>query len=87
MTELYVGNLLYTVTINEIRALFSPYGALHSVDLHIEFDRGRAHAHAFVEMDKPDAQAAIEALDGTQFLGQTVRVEQALAEQVPETER
>jgi RNA recognition motif-containing protein len=83
MTELYVGNLLYTVTIEEIRALFSPYGLIHSVDLHMEFERGKAHAYAFIEMEPTAAQVAIEALDGTLFLGQTLRVHKARADQVP----
>ncbi|HMN31397.1 MAG TPA: RNA-binding protein, partial [Caldilineaceae bacterium] len=72
--------LVYTVTLDEIRDLFLPYGPLHSVDLHIDFDRGRAHAHAFLDMDKADAEAAIEALDGTSFFGQTLRVERSLVE-------
>jgi RNA recognition motif-containing protein len=84
MTELYVGNLIDTVEIGEIRVLFSPYGAVHSVDLHIEFGRGKAYAYAFLEMDEAAAQAAIAALDGTPFLGQTLRVQKARAEQTPE---
>jgi RNA recognition motif-containing protein len=84
MTELYVGNLLYTVTIDEIRDLFLPFGPLHSIDLHIDFDRGRATAHAFLEMDKADAEAAIKTLDGTPFFGQALRVEKTRVERIPE---
>jgi RNA recognition motif-containing protein len=81
MTEIYVGNLVYTVAIAEIRSLFSAYGAVHSLDLHIEFGRGKAHAYAFLEMEEEAAQTAIAALDGASFRGQTLRVQKARAEQ------
>jgi len=79
MTELYVGNLLYTVTIEEVRALFSPFGPIDTLDLFTEPAPERPHAYAFVQMDRHAAVAASRALDGTQFLGRTLRVELAKA--------
>lgn len=80
MTELYVGNLLYEVTMEEVRALFHPFGTIYSLDLFTEPTPERPHAYAFIQMDRNDAEAAIRALDGGQFMGRTLRVELAEAE-------
>jgi RNA recognition motif-containing protein len=81
MTELYVGNLLYEVTIEEVRALVEPFGAIYTLDLFTEPTPERPHAYAFIQMDRrEDAEAAIKALDGGQFMGRTLRVELAEAE-------
>lgn len=82
MTELYVGNLLYEVTIAELRALFSPYGTPYLVDLFTEPGPDKPHAYAFVEMENDEARVAIQALDGTDFMGLTLRVEEAQGEHV-----
>ena len=75
--EVYVGNLPFETTLDEIRAMFVFYGSVYSVDLHTEREPGRPHAYAFVEMIADDAETAIEALDGTVFFGRTLRVEPA----------
>jgi len=80
MTELYVGNLLYEVTMEEVRALFHPFGTIYSLDLFTERTPERPHAYAFLQMDREDAAAAIKALDNSQFMGRTLRVELAAAE-------
>lgn len=80
MLELYVGNLLYEVTLAEVRALFVPYGTIHSLDLFTEPGPDHPHAYAFVVMDRQSAEEAIQALDGSAFMGRTLRVEVANAE-------
>lgn len=80
MTELYVGNLLYDVTMAEVRALVQPFGTIYALDLFTEPAPERPHAYAFVQMDREDAETAIKALDNSQFMGRTLRVELAEVE-------
>ena len=80
MSELYVGNLLYEVTTDEVRALLEPFGAIEAIDLLTKPGPGRPHAYAFVQMERQAAEAAIQALDGSQFMGRTLRVELAEVE-------
>lgn len=77
MKEIYVGNLRFDTTIDEIRDLFALYGPIYSIDLFTESEPGRPHAFAFIHMDANEADAAIEALDGAEFLGRTLKVEEA----------
>ena len=78
MTELYVGNLLYEVTSEEVCALVEPFGAIGALDLFTEATPDHPHAYAFIQMDRREnAEAAIKALDGDQFMGRTLRVELA----------
>lgn len=70
--KLYVGNLDYSVTYEELKELFSNYGEVKYVKL-IE-DRG----FGFVEMSKQsEAEKAKEGLNGTQFKGRTLKVNEA----------
>lgn len=81
MTELYVGNLLYEVTVEEVRALVEPFGVIDAIDLFAETKPDHPHAYAFIQMDRrEDAEVAIKALDGGQFMGRTLRVELAAVE-------
>lgn len=82
LKRLYVGNLLYSVTYEEVRDLFAQYGTVNSVDLIAEREPGHPHAFAFVEMPDEEADAAIDALDATQFMGLTLRVEEAKPDDV-----
>lgn len=78
-TRLYVGNLPYSMTEDELRSLFEADGR-SVADVHIPMDRetGRPRGFAFVEMkNDADAQAAIEAMDGAQAGGRTLRVNEA----------
>jgi RNA recognition motif-containing protein len=75
MTEIYVGNLLFSVTCEELRELLSPYGMVYSVDLYAEREPGQPYAFAFVEMGDQAAQAAVAGLDNTLFGGCTLHVE------------
>ncbi|MGX2971322.1 RNA recognition motif domain-containing protein [Helicobacter sp. T3_23-1059] len=79
MKSIYVGNLPYSTTNEEMNALFSQYGKVHSVKLINDRESGRPKGFGFVEMDDEQAQAAMSALDNTNFNGRTIRVNEANA--------
>ena len=59
--KLYVGNLPFSVTSDDLQALFSQHGEVHSVNLITDRDTGRPRGFGFVEME--NAQAAIDVLN------------------------
>jgi RNA recognition motif-containing protein len=75
--SLYVGNLPWSATEEEVRSLFATHGNVSSVKLISDRETGRARGFGFVEMDDADAVSAVEALDGTSFGGRTLRVNEA----------
>ena len=75
--SLYVGNLPWSATEDEVRSLFAAHGNVSSVKLVSDRETGRARGFGFVEMDAADATSAMEALDGTSFGGRTLRVNEA----------
>jgi RNA recognition motif-containing protein len=78
MTNIYVGNLAYRATEQEIRDAFSRFGQVVSVQIIKDRDTGRSRGFAFVEM--PDADAAREAikqLDSTEIGGRQVKINEA----------
>lgn len=77
MTKIYVGNLPFSATPDEVRALFEQHGSVENVDLIHDRETGRPRGFGFVEMDEADAQAAIEALDGLEMGGRNLRVNEA----------
>ncbi|ETD24843.1 RNA recognition motif domain-containing protein [Helicobacter macacae] len=79
MKSIYVGNLPYSTTNEEMNELFSQYGKVHSVKLINDRESGRPKGFGFVEMDDAEAQAAMSALDNTNFGGRTIRVNEANA--------
>jgi len=65
-TKLYVGNLAYTATEDDLRTLFAQAGAVKSVTLIKDRDTGRSKGFAFVEMDtQAEAQKAISLFNGS----------------------
>ena len=70
--KLYVGNLPFSVTSDELQNLFSQYGEVHSVNLITDRDTGRPRGFGFVEMDNADS--AIEALNGHELDGRALNV-------------
>jgi RNA recognition motif-containing protein len=74
---IYVGNLPFSSTQEEIGELFGQYGAVHRVNLINDRETGRPRGFGFVEMDESDALAAIEALNGSDLGGRTLRVNEA----------
>ncbi|MGA7799676.1 MAG: RNA-binding protein [Gammaproteobacteria bacterium] len=77
MKSIYVGNLPFSASDEDIRALFSQYGTVHLVKLVMDRDTGRPRGFGFVEMESSDAANAIERLNGTEFGGRTLRVNEA----------
>ena len=75
--SLYVGNLPWSATEDDVRDLFAPYGEVTSVKLVSDRETGRARGFGFVEMEDGEADAAIEALDNFSFGGRTLRVNEA----------
>jgi len=77
MKSIYVGNLPFGASEDDVRALFAQYGSVHSVKLISDRDTGRPRGFGFVEMEAGDAASAIERLNGTEFQGRTLRVNEA----------
>ena len=77
MYKLYVGNLPFNINEDDVRDLFEPHGTVHSVRLITDRETGRRRGFGFVEMDEQGAVAAKEALDGTDFGGRNLRVDDA----------
>ncbi len=77
MTSIYVGNLPFSVSEDELRTLFEPYGAVHSVKLINDRETGRPRGFGFVEMDPSQAATAIERLNGTNMGGRALRINEA----------
>ncbi|MFZ5808704.1 MAG: RNA recognition motif domain-containing protein [Chloroflexota bacterium] len=76
--KLYVGNLPYTATEDELRELFSRAGTVKSVVLINDRDTGRSKGFGFVEYDtNEEAQKAISMFNGTQMEERTLTVNQA----------
>ncbi len=77
MKKIYVGNLPFTATEDEVRDLFGQHGEVHSVALINDRDTGRPRGFGFVEMDDAAADTAINALNGTQMGGRDLNVNEA----------
>ncbi len=77
MTKLYVGNLPWSASEDDIRELFSSIGVIESVSLITDRETGRSRGFAFVEMDRADANKAISQLNGQDFGGRPLRVNEA----------
>ena len=75
--SIYVGNLPFSATQEGVEAWFAPYGDPLSVKLIMHRETGRPRGFCCVEMDEADAHKAIEALNGVDFGGRTLRINQA----------
>ncbi|MGA7497565.1 MAG: RNA-binding protein [Isosphaeraceae bacterium] len=76
--RLYVGNLKYTVTSEQLEELFAQFGSVSSAEVLIDRDTGRSRGFGFVEMPNDDqAHAAIETLDGRDHDGRRLTVNEA----------
>lgn len=76
--SIYVGNLSYEVTQEDLNHVFAEYGSIKRVQLPTDRETGRMRGFAFVEMSS-DAEetAAIEALDGAEWMGRALKVNKA----------
>jgi RNA recognition motif-containing protein len=77
VTKLYVGNLPFTATEDSVRGLFTPHGAVEKVALITDRDTGQARGFGFVEMSNADASRAMQALNGTDFGGRALKINEA----------
>lgn len=78
MTNIYVGNLAYEATEDDLRTAFEQYGQVSSVNIIQDRETGRSRGFAFVEMsDGAEAKQAIEKLDLTDIAGRRVTVNEA----------
>ena len=75
--RIYVGNLSYTTTEDELEELFTTYGDVMSCTIPTDRETERPRGFAFVEMSEEDAAKAIEGLDGKDFGGRELRVNEA----------
>ncbi|MFH1681479.1 MAG: RNA-binding protein [Candidatus Eisenbacteria bacterium] len=74
---MYVGNLPFTTTQDEIRELFATHGAVHEVNVITDRYTGQPRGFGFVEMDEAEALKAISALDGREMGGRNLKVSKA----------
>jgi RNA recognition motif-containing protein len=75
--KLYVGNLPFSASEDELSQLFGQYGTVHSVALINDRETGRPRGFGFVEVDDDAVQAIIQALDGKEMGGRALRVNEA----------
>ena len=74
--NLYIGNLPYSTTSQELHEAFSQYGTVTSTQVISDRETGRSRGFGFVEMSE-GAEAAIEAMNGAEFQGRTLTVNEA----------
>jgi RNA recognition motif-containing protein len=76
--QIYVGNMSYQTTEESLRALFAQYGEVSSVKIITDRETGRAKGFGFIGMEDNSAgQSAIEELNGTEFEGRTLKINEA----------
>jgi RNA recognition motif-containing protein len=76
--SLYVGNLSYDVTQEDLNAVFAEYGSVKRIQLPTDRETGRMRGFGFVEMGtEAEEAAAIEALDGAEWMGRDLKVNKA----------
>ena len=77
MKKIYVGNLPFSATEEQVRTLFSNHGTVQSVSLINDRETGRPRGFGFVEISDEGLAAAIKALDGYEMDGRALKVNQA----------
>lgn len=77
MTKLYVGNLPFNATEDSVRAIFAEHGAVEKIALVNDRETGRPRGFGFVEMTSSDAARAMQALNGRDFGGRPLKVNEA----------
>ncbi|MDX1632858.1 MAG: RNA-binding protein [Thermoanaerobaculia bacterium] len=77
MKRIYVGNLPFSASEDDVRELFSEHGEVQGVDIIMDRHTGRPRGFGFVDMPEEDAEAAISALDGASMEGRNLTVNEA----------
>ena len=76
--DIYVGNLSYDMTVEELREAFEQHGEVANAKIIMDRDTGRSKGFGFVEMpNKNEGEAAITELNGAMIRGRTARVNEA----------
>ena len=75
--DIYVGNLPFSVTEDELREMFGQFGEVQSIKLITDRETGRPRGFGFVEMENAEADAAIKALNNTEMGGRNLKVNQS----------
>lgn len=76
--SIYVGNLSYKITQEDLQTVFEDYGKVTRVYLPMDNEAGRIRGFGFVEMsDETDEEKAIETLDGATWMGRNMKVNKA----------
>lgn len=76
--SIYIGNLSYEATDEDVNAIFAEYGTVKRVQLPVDRESGRKRGFGFVEMETEEEEAAaIEALDGAEWMGREIKVNKA----------
>lgn len=76
--NIYIGNLPYSISEDELRELFAAHGEVKSASIIMDRDSGRSKGFGFVEMpDKAQGESAISALNESNVQGRNVRVNEA----------
>ena len=76
--SIYVGNLDYEITQEDLQEVFAEYGTVKRVHLPTDRETGRKRGFGFVEMESEDEEtAAISALDGAEWMGRSLKVNKA----------
>jgi len=75
--KLYVGNLTPKATEDDVRELFTPYGNVLSVKIIMDWETGSSRGFGFVEMEAENANNAMSSLDGKEYMGLNLRVNEA----------
>ena len=82
MRKMYVGNIPYDATEEDLRNLFSEYGEIESLKIIQDKYTGRSRGFGFIEMaEEKDAREAIEKLNGKDFMEKTLKVSEARPQQ------
>ena len=85
--NIFISNLNYRVTEEELRELVSQYGEVVSIKIIFDRDTNRSKGFGFIQMiDKADGEAVISALDGFSFAEKTLRVAEAPPKEAPPKE-
>src|SRR2546430_4308808 len=75
--KIFVGNLSFQTSENDLNNLFAQFGAVESVSIITDRDTGRSKGFGFVSMGDDDAEKAIESLNGKDFGGRALTVNEA----------
>lgn len=78
MTNIYVGNLSFRISQDELHTAFAQYGNVERVNIVTDRDSGQPRGFAFVEMtERRDAETAIQQLNGAEISGRAISVNEA----------